>query len=69
MTETTTTLQWRKSKVSQSNGSCVELAALPSGMIAVRDSKDPAGATLIFTRAEMRAWVEGARAGEFDDLT
>lgn len=66
---TDTGLRWRKSKASQGNGNCVEMAALPDGRVAVRDSKDPNGAVLTFTRSEIRAWVAGARDGEFDDLT
>jgi hypothetical protein len=62
-------LRWRKSSASTGNGECVELAALDDGRVAVRDSKNPDGAMLIFTRAEMRAWLHGVRAGEFDDLT
>ena len=62
-------LDWRKSTFSGNNGNCVEVAALPDGRVAVRDSKDPAGGTLVFTRAEIDAWVRGVRAGEFDDLT
>jgi hypothetical protein len=46
---------------------CVELAAI-DGSIAVRDSKDPAGPVLHFTRGEMLAFLQGAKAGEFDDL-
>lgn len=61
-------LQWRTSSFSQGNGECVEVAALPDGGAAVRDSKNPDGGTLVFTSAEMRAWVRGVKAGEFDDL-
>ncbi|OZM82307.1 DUF397 domain-containing protein [Pseudonocardia sp. MH-G8] len=61
--------RWRKSKASQGNGNCVEMAALPDGRVGVRDSKDPSGPVLTFTRAELRAWLHGARSGEFDDLT
>lgn len=64
----TTGLTWRKSTASTGNGECVELAALPDGTVGVRDSKDPDGAVLKFTRAEVRAWLAGARSGEFDDL-
>lgn len=39
-----------------------------AGQVAVRDSKNPDGATLVFARAEFRAWLRGAQAGEFDDL-
>jgi hypothetical protein len=37
-------------------------------MIAVRDSKDPEGAILTYTAAEWRAFLDGAKKGEFDDL-
>lgn len=61
-------LVWRKSSKSDNSGPyCVELADTGGG-VAVRDSKDPAGPRLNFTRREIRAFVEGAKAGEFDDL-
>lgn len=63
-----TDLIWRKASVSTANGNCVELATLPDGTIAVRDSKDPDGPWLAFTRAEIATWLDGAKAGEFDDL-
>ena len=36
--------------------------------VAVRDSRDPRGPALIYTRAEIAAFLAGAKAGEFDDL-
>jgi Domain of unknown function (DUF397) len=63
------TLDWRKSSFSGNNGDCVELAPLPDGRIAVRNSNAPDAGTLLFTRAELRAWVRGTKSGEFDDLT
>jgi hypothetical protein len=36
-------IDWRKSSHSHSSGECVEVAALSSGMIGVRDSKNPRG--------------------------
>ena len=59
---------WRKATASNPNGDCVELAALPAGGVAVRHSRAPAGPALIYTRAEIAAFVSGAKAGEFDDL-
>lgn len=57
---------WIKSSLSFANGDCVEVASLPDGQIAVRDSKDTAGPVLRFTSSEWQAFVAGARNGEFD---
>jgi Domain of unknown function (DUF397) len=62
-----TKLAWRKAAASGNNG-CVELAALPGGGIAVRDSKDPNGPALSFTVHEWVSFLDGLRRGEFDDL-
>jgi hypothetical protein len=58
---------WRKSRASGA-GNCVELAPLGEGAVAVRHSLDPHGPALIYTSAEIAAFVAGARNGEFDDL-
>lgn len=60
-------LAWRKAERSVNNGACVELAPM-AGMIAMRDSKDPDGPILMYTKAELAAFLEGAKKGEFDDL-
>jgi len=59
---------WHKSRHSNSQGTCVELAGLPGGDIAVRNSRDPGGPALIYTPAEIDAFIRGAKDGEFDDL-
>ena len=60
--------RWIKSSLSFANGDCVEVASLPDGGVAVRDSKDTAGPVLQFTASEWTAFVAGARNGEFDQL-
>ncbi|MBA0124378.1 DUF397 domain-containing protein [Haloechinothrix sp. YIM 98757] len=59
---------WRKSSFSNDQGQCVEVAALNDGRIAVRNSNHPQASTVLFTRAEIAAWIKGCQAGEFDDL-
>ncbi|MGH3320728.1 MAG: DUF397 domain-containing protein [Streptosporangiaceae bacterium] len=59
---------WRKSRRSKSEGNCVEMARLPGGEIALRNSRHPEGPALIYTRAEIEALVEGVRDGDFDGL-
>lgn len=61
-------VEWQKSRRSNSQGNCVEMAKLPGGGVAVRNSRHPAGPALIYTRAEMEALILGAKDGEFDDL-
>jgi hypothetical protein len=58
--------QWFKSTRSGPNSdNCVEVAFVDE-IIAVRDSKQPDRAALIFTAAEWDAFVGGAKDGEFD---
>lgn len=59
---------WRKARASSNGGGCVEVAPLAEGGIAVRDSKDPDGPVLRYTRGEWAAFLDGAKSGEFDDL-
>ncbi len=49
--------QWRKSSYSSAQGQCVETAITPGGR-AVRDSKDPEGPALSFSRDAWREFIE-----------
>jgi hypothetical protein len=54
---------WQKSSYSGGNGNCVEVADLPEA-IAVRDSTDPAGPKLIFSREAWVVFVGRAKDGQ-----
>ena len=63
------TTPWVKARKSAGNGgNCVELRRNGEA-IELRDSKQAGqGPTLRFTRAELDAFLDGARKGEFDHL-
>ena len=58
-------LLWFKSSASAA-GNCVEVAHLPGGGVAVRDSKDRVKAPHVYTGPEWEAFLIGAKNGEFD---
>jgi hypothetical protein len=58
----TTPLRWRKSRRSSDQGACVEVAALPSGAVGVRDSKNPDGPHLTLSRHAFHTLLDQATA-------
>ncbi|WP_018655964.1 DUF397 domain-containing protein [Actinomadura flavalba] len=60
--------RWLKSRRSNSQGNCVEIAELPGDRIAMRNSRHPEGPALIYTRPEIEALIMGAKDGDFDHL-
>jgi len=57
-------ITWVKSNRSgPTGGNCVQMAILPGGGIAVRNSRDPDGPALIFTGAEWNAFIHGGIRG------
>lgn len=63
-----TGVQWRRAGSGAGGGAGVEMARLPDGRVAVRNSADPDGPALIYTRAEIEALIGGAQDGDFDAL-
>jgi Domain of unknown function (DUF397) len=58
---------WIKASKSADNNACVEMRSTGQA-IEVRDSKNHTGPVLTFTPAELDAWMDGAKRGEFDHL-
>ena len=55
---------WQTSTLSGGGTNCVQIAFLERGMVALRDSKNPALPPHVFTDAEYDAFVEGILRGE-----
>ena len=58
-------MSWRRSSRCSAS-SCVEVAGLPGGSVAVRDGKSPDRTpVLIFSPDEWESFISGVKAGEF----
>lgn len=57
---------WRKSSHSGKQGNCVELARLPGGSTAFRNSRDPDGPALIHPASDLAGFLIAVKDGEFD---
>ncbi|MEU4244248.1 DUF397 domain-containing protein [Actinoplanes sp. NPDC026619] len=68
MTDLSVFSTWFKTRRSAPDSNCVEAAFADddSGRVAVRNSKDRDGATVIFTGSEWATFVAGVKDGEFD---
>jgi hypothetical protein len=69
MSESLLGVAWHVSTRSDGlGGMCVEAGPLAdgSGRVAVRHSKAPDGATIVYTRGEWEAFIAGVKDGEFD---
>jgi hypothetical protein len=60
-----TNAAWTTSRACN-NSACVQVAHLPGGLVALRDSKDTGKAAHVFDREEWGAFLTGVRNGEFD---
>ncbi|WP_210583593.1 DUF397 domain-containing protein [Streptomyces sp. GESEQ-35] len=59
---------WHKPWSGTNGGSCVEAKRLSDGSVAFRQSTDPDGPALVYSRDEMIVFLEGAKAGQADFL-
>jgi hypothetical protein len=69
MIENLPAVAWHISTRSADTGAnCVEAGPLAdgSGRVAVRHSRTPEAATIVYTRDEWNAFVAGVKDGEFD---
>ena len=55
---------WRKSSYSNHEGACVELAKIDQETILFRDSKEPDGPILSFTRTEVSNFLTAVKRGD-----
>jgi hypothetical protein len=61
-------VRWHKSSFSSDTndgGGCVEVAFLPTGVVAVRDTKDRSLPPHRYSTTAWTAFLAGVRAGEF----
>jgi Domain of unknown function (DUF397) len=56
---------WRVSSLCAGNGECVAVAKLPTGHVAVRDTKNPDGPQLMLTASQWRQFIEAVQSGAF----
>ncbi|MFE9460391.1 DUF397 domain-containing protein [Streptomyces californicus] len=60
---TTLPVAWWKSSASHAQTDCVECGLLDGGAVAVRDSKNPTGPAVVFSRAALAAMVGAVSTG------
>ncbi|MFD8751064.1 DUF397 domain-containing protein [Kitasatospora sp. NPDC059577] len=58
--------RWHKSTYSGGGGECVEVADGFTGIVPVRDSKDPSGPALVFPSYAWQSFITAVNTGEFD---
>lgn len=62
------TATWIKASASSGNGNCVETTSIRPDELCLRNSRDPDGPVLRFTKQEWVAFLAGVKAGEFDTI-
>ncbi|GHH83467.1 hypothetical protein GCM10018793_45620 [Streptomyces sulfonofaciens] len=59
---------WHKPWSGTNGGSCVEAKRLPDGSVALRQSTDPHGPALVYSRHEITTFLAGVKSGAADFL-
>lgn len=59
---------WQKPWSGTNGGTCVEAKILADGSVALRQSTDPTGPALIYSRSEMVSFLMAAKNGQADFL-
>jgi len=54
--------EWRKSSYSSQSGNCVEVARNLSGLVAVRDSREPDGGKLVVSQETWQVFIRSVGA-------
>lgn len=52
---------WRTSSYSNNGGACVEAATNLPGLVAIRDSKDPSGPSLVFSADGWQTFIRAMK--------
>lgn len=60
-------VEWRRTSFTGGNNNCAEFGRA-GDFIVWRDSKRPEQEPLVYTQAEVKALIDGVRAGELDYL-
>lgn len=67
-TEVLADLDWRAAGGDGAGRPALEIARTPDGGFAMRRADEPGGPVLVYTQAEMEAFLLGIKDGDFDDL-
>lgn len=59
---------WRKSSACNGASACVRVRYTVEGLVELRSGTDDDGHSIFYTKEEWLAFIEGVKAGDFDDV-